>query len=495
MKKNESSEKFREEILRAEEAAGRTEEKKYRLEHHLMPPAGWMNDPNGLCFYNGKYHVFFQYSPQDVNGGLKCWGHYESEDLIHWDYLGVPLIPDTPWDKDGVYSGSAFTDDGLLELFYTGNTKEDGTHDYILSGRGANILHVESRDGKTFGEKELLLTNEEYPDDYTCHVRDPKVWKENGVYRMILGGRKKEGKGAALLYRSFDKKKWELFTELTTEESFGYMWECPDFFKLDGRYVLSVSPQGLPKEMLRFQNIYQSGYFLQEESVIRKGKNSVFISPQSFKEWDMGFDFYAPQTFVDAKGRRILLAWAGLPDMEQEYGNGPSVAEGWQHSMTMFRELIYKDGKIFQNPVEEYKNLRKNEIFIRPGEPVEFENSAEIEILFDPAEKGKKEICLDESIRFAYENGILELKFLDDSGCGRSVRRAEAEKLESLRIFTDRSMLEIYVNMGELVFTARYFMRDNKRKLFILSHVLNVQAWQLDKMVIKKKQIYKEELQ
>ena len=284
--------------------------KPYRLTHHLMPPCGWLNDPNGLSWYQGRYHVFFQYSPFEVKGGLKFWGHYSSEDLINWIYEGVSLYPDSPADCHGVYSGSALAEEETLHLFYTGNVKLDGDYDYINNGRCANTLHVESKDGIEFGIKENVIPCTQYPEDYTCHIRDPKVWKEGDRYRMVLGGRRKDDHGAVLLYSSWNLKQWKLDRELTTEEKFGYMWECPDMFELNGKEILSVSPQGVKREEYRYQNIYLSGYF-----ILRDGG----VSTEDFREWDMGFDFYAPQTFVDKKGRRILIGWMGMPDAEEEY--------------------------------------------------------------------------------------------------------------------------------------------------------------------------------
>lgn len=125
-----------------------------RLTHHLMPPAGWLNDPNGLCYFKGKYHVFFQYSPFEVKGGLKFWGHYSSKDLVNWNYEGTALYPDSPMDCHGVYSGSALTKEDELHLFYTGNVKLDGDYDYINNGRLTSTLHVKSEDGVNFGIKE-----------------------------------------------------------------------------------------------------------------------------------------------------------------------------------------------------------------------------------------------------------------------------------------------------------------------------------------------------
>lgn len=95
-------------------------EGRFRLGHHLMPPVGWLNDPNGLCWYKGKYHVFFQYAPFDVEGGLKFWGHYTSVDLVDWKYEGTALYPDSPYDCHGVYSGSALVEDEKMHLFLQG---------------------------------------------------------------------------------------------------------------------------------------------------------------------------------------------------------------------------------------------------------------------------------------------------------------------------------------------------------------------------------------
>lgn len=93
----------------------------YRLKLHLMPPEGWMNDPNGMCYYKGKYHVFFQYAPSGPMGVERYWGHYTSDNLVRWKYEGIAVKSDTPWDRDGAYSGCGFTDDGQMEIYYTGN--------------------------------------------------------------------------------------------------------------------------------------------------------------------------------------------------------------------------------------------------------------------------------------------------------------------------------------------------------------------------------------
>ena len=122
------------------------------------------------------------------------WGHYTSRNMIDWEYQGVNLYPDQPFDCSGVYSGCAFLEDGEMYLYYTGNVKlEDREdYDYINTGREANTVLVTSRDGEHFSKKKLLMKNTDYPSDLTLHVRDPKVWKQDSVYYMLQGARTKK---------------------------------------------------------------------------------------------------------------------------------------------------------------------------------------------------------------------------------------------------------------------------------------------------------------
>lgn len=440
-----------------------------------MPPVGWLNDPNGLCWYKGKYHVFFQYAPFDVEGGLKFWGHYTSEDMIDWKYEGTALYPDSSYDCHGVYSGSALVDDGKLHLFFTGNVKIDGDYDYINEGRETSTLHVESEDGIHFSNKEEVISFSEYPEEFTCHIRDPKVWKENGKYFMVLGGRLKGDKGAVLVYESGDLKEWKLLRTITTPEVFGYMWECPDYFELDGEKILSVSPQGLTREEFRFQNIYQSGYFILKED------GSVDV--KDFREWDMGFDFYAPQTFTDVQGRRILIGWMGMPDADEEYVN-KTIEEGWQHCLTVPRELKLKDGKILQYPVKELENLRKEKTVLNDENSavelrVEVNEGFDL-VLEEIALTGSSfQISMGGQMLFRYENGTAEIGFPGVTGAGRKVRKAQINELRNIRFLVDTSAAEIYLNDGETVFSTRYYPDREDLLLKIQGGKFNGNLWNL----------------
>ena len=439
---------------------------KYRLKFHLMPPKGWMNDPNGLCFYKGLYHVFFQYAPSGPCAYERYWGHYTSPDFLHWKYEGIAIQSDCAWDRNGAFSGCAFTDDGLLELFYTGNVEEEGDYDYINAGRGANVIYAQSEDGVHFSEKKLLLSNKDYPADYTCHVRDPKVWKEGDTYHMVLGGRKKNDKGAILHYVSKDKMQWEFQEEISSDEDFGFMWECPDSFVLDGQQVLMCCPQGVTREEYRYQNPHQAGYWLNN----------------TFYELDKGFDFYAPQTFFAPDGRRILYGWGGVSEMDKEYRNTPIIEEGWQHSLTVPRELKIVNGMIRQWPVKELEALHYNTLELNNGVTVVDADAFDLELICGASQR--IEIQLSEDILFSWQAGVFILQFLNDSGCGRQVRKAKISELRNIRILKDVSMLEVYINDGEYVFTTRYFPKDTLRTMLKLKGCDGAKLWKMKAMEV-----------
>ncbi len=421
---------------------------------HIAPPFGWLNDPNGLCQQDGIYHAFYQFSPFQVEGGLKFWGHCTSRDLLHWEFQGISHFPDQPFDCHGVYSGSALAEEGKIYTFYTGNIKEQGEHDYIVTGRRSNTVLAVSADGKIFDHKELLMTGKDYPSDLTCHVRDPKVWKENGTYYMIQGARTKENRGTALVFASADKRHWSYQGRLETEEEFGYMWECPDVYLLDGRRVLCISPQGIPASGLCYQNDYQSVTCFLEDDFRGTMKSS------SFRELDGGFDFYAPQSFQAEDGRRIQIAWMGMPDVEEYYINR-TVADGWQHMMTIPRELTVRDGRLCQNPVQELDAWWNREETISGEFYREIASSCELDI-----ETGGEslELVLAKGLRLSYrrEEGIFWMKFEDESlGAGRTVRGRKLESLKELRILVDVSSVEVFLNGGRDVFTTRFYPEDS----------------------------------
>lgn len=422
--------------------------KKWRQHLHIEPPSGWLNDPNGLCFFKDRYHVFFQYSPDSADGSsMKCWGHYTSTDMINWEFHDIALKPDNSDDRNGVYSGSAVVHNDTMHIFYTGNVKHEGDFDYITAGRGANVIHVTSDDGFNMNEKHTVLKNEDYPSFCSCHVRDPKVWYENNVWNMVLGARTLDDKGCVLLYQSDDLENWSYKTVISTEKPFGYMWECPDYYEIDGKKILSISPQGLDHYEIKYQNVYQSGWFDIKENLMENKLGK-------FHEWDMGFDFYAPQSFETPDNRRIMIGWMGLPDID--YIN-PTTEGGYQHCLTIPREIKYSEnGQLLQYPIEEIKSLRTTSMEFKSNQLYRVTLPLDIEANISESFS----FTIDNGLTFCYDDIIklCTLKFTDENlGGGRKRRMSQLKECKSIRIIADRSGIEIFMNHGECVFSSRFY--------------------------------------
>lgn len=446
----------------------------FRTKYHIMPPVGWLNDPNGLCQFKGEFHAYFQYSPLNVNGGGGYWGHCISRDMLHWKYREPVLTTDIPQDASGVYSGSALVEEGRMYIFYTGNVKKPGDYDYIDAGRTSTQILTISEDGQHMLGKTLLLGMEDYPEDMTQHIRDPKVWKESGKYYMVLGARarawdsnrKRRDKGGCLLYTSEDKKNWKLEEKILPENPFGYMWECPDIFSLDSRRILSFCPQGLKSGKERFQNIYQSGY------VFLDSKDCLNTLEETFEEWDMGFDFYAPQTFKTEDGRRILIGWAGMPDTIQTHKN-LSVRNGWQHCLTIPGELSIHNGKLYRMPVREMEKMKWEKASLCQGKYVWAGKTLRAKLSKIQGEKRQIRIGREENaLTISAQGNRVEISFLNKEGLpgrcggGRTKRAGQTEgAVQELLILIDSSIAEIFVNQGEIVFTTRIYLEMEEREI------------------------------
>lgn len=413
---------------------------KWKQNLHIEPPEGWMNDPNGLCYFGGFYHVYFQYSPGTPDGSsVRRWGHYVSKDLLSWKYKGVVLDADIPEDRDGVYSGSAVAFDDHVEFFYTGNVLEEGDYDYVLEGRGANVIFVKSSDGSSMSPKKVLLRNSDYPDFCSCHVRDPKVSFENGIYKMVLGARTKDDKGLVLLYEGATPETLEYKGSLTAPEM-GYMWECPDMFTIDGNKYLAFCPQGTKRGEFKFQNIFHSGYFHVDGDVL-----------SDFEEFDYGFDYYAPQTFALPDGRRLIIGWMGIGD--DAYTN-PTTEIGWQHCLTLPREMtVDSDGNILQKPIRELDGIKSS------AKAVDGESWVELpfELNVSDFEDDAKISVSGAEVTWNKSTGILSLHFTNGEGYGRTERKVKVDSINNIKIVADVSSLEIYINDGRYVMSTRFY--------------------------------------
>ena len=270
---------------------------------HLTPCCGWMNDPNGFSYYGGKYHLFYQYNPYGMHWATMHWGHAVSEDLLRWEYLPAALAPDAPYDCDGCFSGSATRlDDGRQLLMYTGVRQEKLADGGI---RDVQVQCLAAGDGADYKKYEgnPVISSSMLPEGAsTADFRDPKIWrKSDGSFCCAVASRAADGSGQILLYESADGFRWSFWKVLAGNHGrLGRMWECPDFFSLDGNQLLILSPQDMVAD-----GEYHSGNgtvciigdFDEKTGCFRERQNQCI---------DCGIDFYAPQTLLAPDGRRII---------------------------------------------------------------------------------------------------------------------------------------------------------------------------------------------
>ncbi len=299
---------------------------------HITGKTGWINDPNGLIQYKGKYHAFFQHYPYDTKWGPMHWGHVVSDDLTNWEYLPIALTPGDECDKNGCFSGSAIIYDDKLWLMYTG---------YIENQGGESIRQVqclaESDDGITFKKHGVVIGEELLPEGYApCDFRDPKVWRHGDSFWCIVAARRTEGRGRILLYKSADLFNWEFVNDLFGKDSSGSMIECPDYNEEMG-YLLFCE-QFQPSENGVHLNIHTCRW-----CVGRIDYSTGTFNEETRGIVDWGFDVYAPQTFA---GEPLIMGWLNMWDR-----NVPSEKYGFAGMLTVSRKVSVKDGMLWQEPV------------------------------------------------------------------------------------------------------------------------------------------------
>jgi len=313
-----------------------------RPRYHFLPTANWMNDPNGPFEWNSEYQLFYQYNPNGAFWGTMHWGHARSKDLVHWEHLPIALAP-TPGgpDKDGVFSGSAFVNQGVPTLVYTGVNPE-----VQCLATSSDIIQW-----RKFSANPVIAGPP--PELNVTGFRDPSVWKEGDTWLMTIGAGFRGKGGAVLLYGSQDAIHWDYLHTLCEGPAFvsqpskdwpagdpvasGEMWECPDFFPLGARHTLMISTQGFV--------FYLIGSYRDRK-----------FHPEVRGRADLGGHLYAAKSMLDNKGRRILWGW-----IREARSEAASRAGGWAGVMALPRVLtLGSEGLLGIEPVEELKALRQN---------------------------------------------------------------------------------------------------------------------------------------
>ncbi|EMW5544698.1 sucrose-6-phosphate hydrolase [Enterococcus faecium] len=436
----------------------------WHASYHIEPRTGLLNDPNGFSFFNGKYNLFYQNWPFGAAHGLKEWIHTESDDLVHFYVTGAELRPDTEHDSHGAYSGSAYEVDGKLFLFYTGNVRDKKwTRDTLQIGAWMDKDH-------NITKCENILIHK--PADVTEHFRDPQIFNYKGQLYTIVGAQNLEKSGFIKVYKATDNnvETWKEVGNLDFDSTGSeYMIECPNLLFVDEKPVIIYCPQGLDKSELNYDNIYPNTFKICQSF---DTENIKLVGASEIQNLDYGFEAYATQGFNTPDGRTLIVSWIGLPDIDY-----PTDKYDYQGAMSLVKELSIKDGKLYQYPVETITSLRvSSEEFTSK---VETNNTYELELTFPTNQKSELLLFSDSK-----GNGlslIVDTKegkiILDRSKAGiqyatdfGTIRECSIDTKETTaNIFVDNSIIEIFINKGEKVFTSRVFPENHQNGIQIKS--------------------------
>ena len=410
---------------------------------HIAAPAGWINDPNGLIHFQGRYHVFFQHHPYSDEWGPMHWGHVSSPDLVTWERHPIALAPSIEEDKDGVFSGSAIVGpDGKLNVFYTGHRWRNGK-----DGTDGNLqvqCRAISEDGIHFEKVGVVV---EGPSEL-LDFRDPKVWKQGDRWYMVFGAQSADHRGEVWMYVSRDLENWE-FDRVVFQDPNpdAYMLECPDLFPLGDHWVLVYCPMGPAKDGYRNRNGHNAG-----DVVGDWAPGQDFTPLTEYRPLDWGANFYAPQTFAAPDGRRLMFGWMGAFD-------DPVASQGtdnWAGQLTVPREVsLLDDLQVALRPAAELSQGLPNEkdfgTFTITGAKTLAEDltCADIELTIDYAASTAERVGLQLADTFVYYDDLAHRMGIDRRQAPvepRSYRAAPVEPGDelTLRVLVDVGSVEVF---------------------------------------------------
>ncbi len=461
---------------------------KYRPEYHFTPTEGWMNDPNGLVYLDGEYHLFYQYYPDSTIWGPMHWGHAISKDLLNWEHLSIALAPDS---LGYIFSGSAILDEkntsgfGTIEnpplvaifTYHDMQGEQSGALDYQSQGIAYSI--DKGRTWEKF-KGNPVLANQGIKD-----FRDPKVSKikdSDGVEKWIMT---LAVQNRIQFYSSYNLIDWEFASEFGLEEgAHGGVWECPDllpFISPDGKQkwvlLVSMNPGGPQKGSATqyFIGNFDKGTFSPDDQLIR---------------WlDYGPDNYAGVSWSNLpkdQNRTLMIGW-----MSNWLYAQVVPTDTWRSAMTIPRELSLFEvsGTLLlkSSPAEEMKNLRGKPYDVSDAESALPSQSTELTADLTDTFSFSLSNDAGEEIHISKENGLVtvdrsqaaSVNFHPDFNAAHSAPMSWEAK--NMRIFLDASSIEIFINDGELVMTSLLFPSTSWSKIKINSGVENLKIFDLKK--------------
>lgn len=405
---------------------------------HFKAPYCWINDPNGFIWYKGWYHLFYQCFPYSAHWGRMHWGHAVSKDLVNWEEKGIALFPSKTDDRSGCFSGSAIEYKDKMYIYYTGvnYTEEDpeNINCCINDTFTAAQLMITSEDGIKFDnitdKKTVIPPIEDKKIGDKNHTRDPKVWRGKDAWYMVLGSTVDKN-GRLLFYKSSDLKTWQ-YLNYCEKDGFGWMWECPDFFEIDGKGVTIFSPMGFFNDGNGYDSVAVCMLSSFDENT---GKMELSENCQLF---DYGIDLYAPQSTTDKDGNRVVIAWARMPEaVITEKGE-------WCGMMCIPRIVDVKNNHVYIRPHTNVKNsfVTKLSAPKKSGYMLKttLKNGESINVGGYVIKRENDKITTDRSKVFNIKGNyrlIAETPVINDG--------------YELEIYVDEHLVEVFINNGEYV--------------------------------------------
>ena len=455
---------------------------KYKPAFHFSPDNNWINDPNGLVYANGVYHLFYQYNPYGNVWGHMSWGHSTSTDLMHWTKRSVALLEEVANNKM-IFSGSAVTDRNNSSGFGINNQNSlVAVYTANMPGSQNQNLAYSIDNGETWTK----FSGNPVLDINSSEFRDPKVFWYAQQQKWVMVVSKPE-KHEAWFYESINLKSWNFMSKWGNAGDIKRAWECPDLIEMtvegtaEKKWVLTNS-SGNPQEsfggMQYFVGDFDGNTFVPVSSYI----NASYL--------DFGKDFYAGVSFNDApNNRKIMIGWAN----NWEYANDIPTGNVWRGIYSIPRELtLRKNGieyQLYQQPVAELNALRQDSLLINQ-QPVlsvydiSFSgNTYELQATIEPGSATGVGIRVlkskDEETVIRYDNVNHQL-LLDRTKSGNinfnnkfaSIERAHVDlqnNMLKVRILVDKSIIEVFINEGQVTLTDLVFPVKNEGRIQLFS--------------------------
>ncbi|WP_432799617.1 glycoside hydrolase family 32 protein [Poriferisphaera sp. WC338] len=446
MKNNVINNSLEKAMMSIQAASSQVNNDPLRPAYHFLPPANWMNDPNGTLYHDGWYHLFYQHNPYDEDWGHIHWGHARSRDMLHWEHLPVALVPDAAHGEEHCWSGCAVVNgNGDPMIFYTSIGKDHKEFD-------------SAQQCLAFGDRNLIEWRQEISQPFLSEQmhngvkiydwRDPYIFEHHNETYMVLGGNlggRVGGQGVVALYKADDRtlRTWQYCglpyqcLDVNVKQL-----DCPNLFKLGDKWVLLHSPwHGSIRYLVGEMDFNKPRFTACREGYV-----------------DHGPDLFATNTTITLDGRLIMWAWV----------RGYNTSRGWKGCMAVPRELsLNKNYELIQKPISELDGLFDLSKSIKMSE---LHGKQRLDNIHGSSYEVRCKFRVKDAKRFGLrllvsEDGRRGFDIWHDAdgvhvnGTPLYAARVGEDDLLDMRVLVDRSVIEVFLEDGRTT-VSRVYLPD-----------------------------------